>query len=73
MCKIQHRSKKIHEESVKRIGRYLKKTKDKGLDFTHDGSNVLEYYADADFSGSWCREYSYQAVSVLSRTGYIIK
>ena len=33
--------KQSHEESVKRIGRYLKKTKDKGLVFTPDGSNGL--------------------------------
>ena len=34
--------KKSHEEAVKRIGHYLKKTKDKGLVFTTDGSNGLE-------------------------------
>ena len=33
--------KQSHEEAVKRIGRYLKKTKDKGLVFTPDGSNGL--------------------------------
>ena len=33
--------KKSHEESVKKIGRYVKKTKDKGLFFTPDGSNGL--------------------------------
>ena len=30
--------KKCHEGYVKSIGQYLKKTKDKGLDFTPDGS-----------------------------------
>ena len=33
--------KQSHEEAVKRIGRYLKKTKDKGLVFTSNGSNEL--------------------------------
>ena len=65
--------KKSHEESVKRIGRYLKKTKYKGLVLTTNGSNGLECYDDADFDGSWCREYAYQVESVFSRTGYIIK
>ena len=46
--------KESHEESVKIIGRYLKKTKDKGLVFTPDDSNGLEYYADVDLSVSWC-------------------
>ena len=61
-----------HEEDVKRIGRYLKKTKDKGLVFTLIGSNKLKYYADADFTIAWCREDSYQVGLIFSRTGYII-
>ena len=65
--------KQSHEEAVKRIGRYLNKTKDKGLVFTPDGSNELECYADADFAGTWCREDADQVGSVLSRIGYIIK
>ena len=46
---------------------------DKCLDFTPGGSNGIKCYADADFSGAWCREDAYQVGSVLSRTGYIIK
>ena len=65
--------KESHEEAVKRIGRYLKKTKYKGLVFTPNVSNGIACYADADFSRAWCREYAYQVESVLSRTGYIIK
>ena len=65
--------KQPHKESVKRIGRYLKKTNDKGLVFKPDGPNGLEYYADADFPGAWCREDADQVGLVLSRTGYIIK
>ena len=41
--------KQPHEEAVKRIGRYLNKTRDKVLVFTPNGSNGLECYADADF------------------------
>ena len=66
-------SKKFHEEAVKRIGRYLKKTKYKGLVFTPDGSNGIECYSDADLAGSWCRDDANQVGSVFSRTGYIIK
>ena len=48
-------------------------TKGKGLVFTPDESNWLEFYADVDFSGAWCREDADQVGSDLSRTGYIIK
>ena len=46
---------------------------DKGLVFTPGGSNGIKCYANADFSGAWCREDAYQVGSVLPRTGYIIK
>ena len=65
--------KQSHKEAVKSIGRYLKKTKDKGLVFTPNGSNGLECYANVDLAGAWCREDADQVESVLSRTGYIIK
>ena len=65
--------KQFHEESVKMIYRYLKKTKDKGLVFPPDGSNGIECYADVDFAGSWCREYTDQVGSVITRTEYMIK
>ena len=41
-----------HEEAVKRIGRYLKRIKDKGIIFNFDVSKGIEIYADADFAGS---------------------
>ena len=65
--------KQYNEEAVKRIGHYLNKTKGKGLFFTPNGPNGIECYADADFSGEWCREDADQVGSVLLRTGYIIK
>ena len=65
--------KQSHEKSVKRIGRYFKKTKDKGFIFTPGGSNCIECYADAAFFVEWCREDADRFGSVLSRTGYIIK
>ena len=46
---------------------------DKGLVFTPSGSNGIKCYADADYSGGWCKEDVDQVGSVLSRTGYIIK
>ena len=46
---------------------------DKVLFFTPGGSNGIKCYADADYSGGWCKEDVDQVGSVLSRTGYIIK
>ena len=61
-----------HERAVKKIGRYLLDTQDKGLIYKPDTSQGLECYVDADFAGGWkdgdhdCPE------SVLSRTGFVI-
>jgi hypothetical protein len=61
-----------HEEAVKRICRYLLKTKDQGLTFRPDRSRGLECYVDADFAGNWTNETSNDPDSVHSRTGYCI-
>jgi len=62
----------LHELAVKRIGRYLLATRDKGLILhpTHDFK--LDMFVDADFAGMWHREYSELRECALSRTGYII-
>ena len=62
-----------HEEAVKRIGRYLKRTKNKGIIFKFDASKGIEVFVDADFAGSWFSFNSHEFASALSRTGYIIK
>ena len=62
-----------HEQAVKRIVRYLKRTKDEGLILRPDPSKSLECYVDADFAGAWNQEYSDDATNCLSRTGYVIK
>ena len=66
-------SKQSNEEDIKSIGRYLNRTKYKGVVFTPDGSNGIKYYASADFFGPWCIEDADQVDSVLSRTGYIFE
>ena len=64
--------KQDHEEAVKRICRYLLKTKDKGLVFRPDKRRGLECYVDADFAGSWHNRSSHDPISSHSRTGYVI-
>ena len=61
-----------HERAVKKIGRYLLDTKDKGLIFKPDTSKGLECYVDADFAGAWKDGDHACAESVLSRTGFVI-
>jgi len=42
-----------HEEAVKRISRYLKRTKDKSIYYEFDPIKGIEVYVDADFVGNW--------------------
>ena len=43
--------KRPHEEVLKRIGRYLKKTRDKGLIMKLTNSLQIDCYVDSDFAG----------------------
>ena len=61
-----------HEKAVKRIGRYLKATREKGLILKPNDDLNLELYADSDFAGLWNIENPNDAISVRSRTGYVI-
>jgi len=62
----------LHELAVKRIGRYLLVTKEKGLIMHPTNNFKLDMFVDADFAGMWHREYSELRDCALSRTGYII-
>lgn len=65
-AKFNSDPKRYHEEAVKRIGRYLRRTFDKGLILHPDGTQRLDYFVDANFAGSFCKETSYHPNSVLS-------
>lgn len=66
-------AKKSHEEALKRIGRYLKATRTRGL-IINPLSNVLKIdaYPDADFAGMYGYEKHDDPSCVKSRTGYVI-
>ena len=64
--------RRSHEEAVKRIGRYLIKTRDKGLVLRPDKSRGLECFVDADWAGSWQDRSSNDPLSAHSRTGFVI-
>lgn len=50
---------KEHCAYVKRILKYLKKTKDFGLVYSHDGNSLLEGYVDSDWGGNIIDRRSY--------------
>ena len=72
--------RKRHEDALKRIGRYLKATRDRGLILdpkpakNGDGFDVLQIddFPDADFAGLYGYEENADPASVKSRTGFVI-
>ena len=64
--------KLTHERAVKRVGRYLLSSKQKGILFKPDLSKGMECFVDADFAGGWCKENADEPDNVLSRTGFVI-
>ena len=73
-ARFQLDPKKSHENAVKRIGRYLLGTRDKGIVFKPDLKKLgqLECFVDADFAGNYTKEQSQDPNSVRSRTGCVI-
>ena len=62
-----------HEKAVKRIIRYLKTTKDKGLLLNVDKTKGIECFVDADFAGGYNKDDPLNPRDCLSRTGFVIK
>jgi hypothetical protein len=71
---LLHRKDKLAEKLrfVKRILRYLQKTKAQGLILKPQVDHRVDCYVDADFGGLFSVEDPQQAISVKSRTGYVI-
>jgi hypothetical protein len=65
--------RKPHFVALKRIGRYLATTADKGIIMNPQKEEQdLIAYCDADFAGDYCKEYSDDPSTAYSRTGYVI-
>ena len=62
----------VHEQALKRIGRYLKATRDKGLVLNPSGELKIDAYPDADFAGLYGHEAVTDPACVKSRTGFLI-
>jgi hypothetical protein len=61
-----------HEVALKRIGRYLKGTRTRGLVLNADDGLDIELFVDADFAGMHGYEDPDDPTSTRSRTGYVI-
>ena len=65
--------KASHEQALKRIGRYLKATRERGMVLHPSGSVLkIDSYPDADFAGMYGHEIANDPACVKSRTGYVI-
>ena len=57
---------------MKRIGRYLKATRDRGLVLNPSKVLKIDCYPDADFAGMYGHENSTDPSCVKSQTGFVI-
>ena len=64
--------KLLYEQAVKHIGRYLYKTRDKGIILQPKKNGRLEVYIDSNFLGRWHQDYAEIRDSVLSNTGFVV-
>jgi hypothetical protein len=61
-----------HEKALKRIGRYLKANRDKGLVLNPSGQLKVDAYPDADFAGLYGHEKVTDPACAKSRTGFLL-
>jgi hypothetical protein len=71
-ARFTHGARQSHAAGVKRILRYLKKTKTNGLILKPGKELRVDCYVDADFGGLFSVEDKQDPVCVKSRTGYVI-
>ena len=61
-----------HEQAVKWVVHCLKRMDTQGIIMRLDKDPGLECHVDADFAGGWSKQYTDDASTCYSRTGYII-
>ena len=64
--------KRMHGKYLKRIGKYLKNTRDKGIILKPSKELKIDAYPDADFTGLWGFEDPQDPICTRSRMGYVI-
>ena len=71
-ARFSHDPRQSHAVAVKKIVRYLKGTRDKGMKFKPTDDWRIDCHVDADFCGLWGSENPEDPIVSKSRTGYII-
>jgi hypothetical protein len=71
-CRHTHSPRKSHAIALKRIARYLKGTRERGLVMKPADHLGIDCYVDSDFMGLWKSEKPTDPMCVRSRTGYVI-
>lgn len=71
-ARFTHSPRRSHELALKRIAKYLKGTRNRGLIINPTVDLKLECFCDADFAGLWGAEDEQDPICVRSRTGYVI-
>ena len=68
-ARFTHQPKRQHGLAIRRIVRYLRTTKNEGIDLKHcQGPITFDNYVDADFAGLFGTEDSQDPTSAKSRT-----
>ena len=70
--RFTHNTKASHEMAVKNICRYFHGTKYNGLVFNPSKKLVVDFYADAYFSGIWGHENPQDPICARSRTRFVV-
>ena len=71
-ARFSHAPRHSHAIAVRRILRYLQKTKTMGLLLKPTNTQRVDCYVDADFAGLFAVENNQDPISVKSRTGYVV-
>jgi hypothetical protein len=71
-ARFAHNPKKSHGQALKRIGRYLLGTKNKGMIMKPNNEYRLDCYVDSDYAGLWNHEDVHDPICVRSRTGFVL-
>jgi hypothetical protein len=72
-ARFTHGARNSHASGIKRIIRYLQKTKNEGLYLCPQADNLrVDCYVDADFAGLFSTENRQDPTSMTSQTGYMI-
>ena len=73
-ARFSEQPKRCHAEAIKRIGRYLLATRDKGLIIRPNEQRLFECWVDADFAGNWLKKDAHvDPMTSKARSGWLFR